>query len=828
MTISLEAISFNHDPTSSSRDAFTIRKNQNEDVAVPEWNRGMTLPGDSRAAYSVNQILANGLTIKAQFRRQPADPTTVEIHATGRSGNVLGNVKPRTIAFAGELSAFELFELDSPPGNPGVGLWDISWDWFVAGGLVQTTAHRVYTILDAPKAPWGQAGSSFSGFQVPWTEVLEHACLAASGAMNVDEAAAKLTRWVYSLGDSKLKYNDYGSGSSCFTIQGMNAFKCTSFLAALSNGRGSKETVNCVDCATILSSFANILGCELSQSQIGFEFQTNLIQKIGSDYHTAQPFRFHEVAWKFPAGGSPTVFDCCVQIDGDTNMTDDNFSPILGINFPMGSPTGFYYHGRLIKPTRRGRACREWPGTRKLRKIENGGGVLTRVRVEETQLQLLAEEYEFPSWRGSEVSEPPKEKCESHYANVVAAAEKPSTSEQSLFLKNFGFSKDQGSPSGWKPRDVKSYRAEPDPVRVTEAVWSSGDCSGATLRVITYECSSLASARSFLLALLAEFQVPGIKRRTAFILGDKQVTIGDVAFAGQDEVVLLFARANNVIFIQNVGHTPVSVSQFAHELDQDMASNPEPEKGQEIKMEQFEISSKQACVGDEILIQTGTECEKETRFKFFAPGGQVFLKGDDLMYRPRNAGEQSIIILACKAGQEPARQVLTVFVEPSTRIQETTCPEVEKPIKEERVMPDITGVWSSIRPTNNGVDSADMTVDGYIEIRERDPNTDEIRGFYRDEEPRSKTELVTGRVIFLDSRFYITLSHPLSDGVTRFYEGQLVATDGDVQIVAGNYYDRLVSNGNGNGNNSGAAIASDSFAALDGGQENGTWVATKP
>ena len=46
MTISLEAISFNHDPVSTARDAFTIRKNGTEDVAVPEWTRGKTLPQD--------------------------------------------------------------------------------------------------------------------------------------------------------------------------------------------------------------------------------------------------------------------------------------------------------------------------------------------------------------------------------------------------------------------------------------------------------------------------------------------------------------------------------------------------------------------------------------------------------------------------------------------------------------------------------------------------------------------------------------------------------------------------------------------------------------
>ena len=49
---------------------------------------------------------------------------------------------------------------------------DISWDWFVDGTFVQTTQHRIYTLVDAPKEPWGQLGSP-PDFQLPWTEVLD-------------------------------------------------------------------------------------------------------------------------------------------------------------------------------------------------------------------------------------------------------------------------------------------------------------------------------------------------------------------------------------------------------------------------------------------------------------------------------------------------------------------------------------------------------------------------------------------------------------------------------------------------------------------------------
>jgi hypothetical protein len=826
MTISLEAISFNHvhDPASATRDAFTIRKNQIADVTVPEWKRATTLPGDSPALYTIGQLSENRLTIKAQFGRQNADPSSVEVHAVGKSGNVLGDVKSRTITFENGLSAVELFELETPQPNPGVGVWDIAWDWLVEGTLLQTTEHRIYTIVKPPEAPWGQPGSSFPGFQVPWTEVLEHACRQAAGAKNADDAAAKLTGWVYSLGVSKLGYDDYGSGSSHFTIGGMRTFKCTKFLELLAGGLVPRGRVNCTDCATILSSFANILGCNLTQSRIGFEFETNRIQKIGLDSPVRQPFKFHEVAWKFPPEGAPSVYDCCLRLDGDANPADDHFSPTLAINLPMGVPARSGYHFRLIAPTNGGEACQESRKTRLRRKID--GRTATRVTVDPKQRRRLEQEHDFSAWKGT-----PKQNCCSRHKKQIVSSEVASTSDRQLFLKNYSFNKGLQSPAGWTAGHIESFEAGPDPLRLTDVVWSSNGCSEAALRVLTYECSSLTSARSFLLDLLAEFELPGIKRRLDFVVGCKQVKIGDIAFAGADDLVLLFARANNVILIQNVGRTFVPVSGFAHELDSDMTSSPNSKTAHMIEMEEFHVSNEQIRVGEDIPIHTKAGFvtkEKETLLKFFAPSGHVLLRGDDLLYRPLTGGDQSVTILAYKAPGETARQVLKLFVELPASSQETECSKLDNPNKEEEnVMPDITGTWSSIRPTNNGKDSADMTVDGYIEIS-KPFGRGEIRGFYRDSRPHSETKEMKGHFTsILPNSYNIELSHAMGEGVTRYYYGQLVAIDGNddfgVQIVAGRYSDVVDDT-----HDSDAPGAPDPVGALDSGQENGTWVATKP
>lgn len=825
MTISLEAIYFNHDPDSATRDALTIRKNETEDVRGPEWTRRMTRPEDSLAAYTIGQLSANRLTIKAEFLREASDAGTVEVFAEALAGNVLGNVRPRTITFDG-LSAVEIFELDSPAQIPSVRVSDIGWDWHIGETSRQTTQHRIYTLLAEPTEPWGQPGGP-PDLQLPWTEVLEHACRQADGARTANEAAEMLTRWVFSLGESKLRYDDYSSGSSTFVIGGTQTFRCTSFLQTLAGGSGETARVNCTDCATILSSFANILGCDLTQSRIGVEFDTNRIQKIGSNSTIRQSFRFHEVAWKFPSEGAASLYDCCLKYDGDADPTGGNFVPELGINVPLGSPRAGYYF-RLIAPTSTGEVS-ERRGTRLRRKIE--GRTTTPITLDPEQRRRLEREYDFPEWQGT----PPEQTigCRPHYKNQVVAPKIVQPFDPKLFLKNVSLKNGSRSLAGFSSGEFKSFEGKSDPLRVTDVSWSSKGCSGATVRVLTYECSSIAAARSFLLTLLGEFQVSGIKRRNDFAVCGKQVKIGDVAFAAQDDLVLLFARANNVIAIQNAGQAIVPVAQFASALDAEMTSDPDPKNGHPAEMKHFNIPEKQIRVGDEVRIHTNRiqlAKEKQTQFKFFAPAGEVFLKGNDLLYRCQAAGEQSVTVLLHKPGGETSRQVLKLFAELPAASDEHKCHKCDEPIIEEGcVMPDITGTWSSIRPTNNGDDtSADMTVDGYFNITRRDEVTGDVSGFYWGPGLRNAPQLLTGRIIFNGNNSYaMTLEHPVGERVTRHYEGQLVAMDNNddfgVQIVAGRYDDRVNPIVGADG------TVTASFALTSsGGQDNGTWVATKP
>lgn len=69
MKLLLDAIQFNHDPTSAARDALTIRRDATREVILPEWWRGVCMgPEDTPAAYAMAETQGQTVTIKARAR----------------------------------------------------------------------------------------------------------------------------------------------------------------------------------------------------------------------------------------------------------------------------------------------------------------------------------------------------------------------------------------------------------------------------------------------------------------------------------------------------------------------------------------------------------------------------------------------------------------------------------------------------------------------------------------------------------------------------------------------------------------------------------------
>lgn len=404
--IHLEAIAFNHDPAAATHDALNLRRNATQWVTVPEWRRGISVtPEDSPAAYARAQVAGHTVTIKASLSCTDPSITTVEVRAKDNVvsppgpggclgwiialfqailralfGNVLGEVQARQVTFVNGQTGLVPFTLvNTKLSQALVGPHTTEWRWqYRRPGHkkwhdLTVTRHRIYTVLDIPTAPWQQAPYQASNTQLPWTEVLDYACQWALGASTALDAAAGVTRSVYDLGPNIVTYDCPGGGYSWYSAGG---FDCTGFLERLKGGIGNGIYVNCSDCATFVSTFANILGGDLWQSRMGNSFQLNPLLAIGSNMW--QPaclnhgwfgsFSYHEVAWTAGCTANDNVYDACLQVDGDNDPTAAPHTPRLPINMRFGNPGDMDYRDRLATPAGRPN-CNPQPGTRQRRAV---------------------------------------------------------------------------------------------------------------------------------------------------------------------------------------------------------------------------------------------------------------------------------------------------------------------------------------------------------------------------------------------------------------------------------------------------------------------------
>jgi hypothetical protein len=397
VSILLEAIKFNHDPGSATGDALNIRRNASTPVTVPEWRRGISVrPEDSPAAYAIAETRGRTLTIHAQFRSTTGRSEQLEVRAVdptadppgnggcagvirrilsaivrALTGNVLGNVKARAVTIpASGVSQFFSFQLEGVRlWDTGVGVRTTTWRWQfrpdsrAAWTDFATTEHRIYSLLAVPTAPWQQAPYTSSNRQLPWTQALDYACRWAVLKTGAVEAAGAVTAAIYDLGPSRLEYDCPGGGSTRYAYGGLDL---TALLDRIAGGIGRGRYVNCSDCATFVSTFANLLGCDLTQCRMGYGFGLNPLLAIGSN--TWQPacgwtgFSYHEVAWRGGCDNSARVYDACLMVDGDSDPTRPPHSALLPTDMVFGAPGTGQYRDRLATPAGRP-TCQPQPGT---------------------------------------------------------------------------------------------------------------------------------------------------------------------------------------------------------------------------------------------------------------------------------------------------------------------------------------------------------------------------------------------------------------------------------------------------------------------------------
>lgn len=408
----LTGILFNHDPGSTQSSALNIRRNFLQTIDRPEWTPGKTLHAHSIAAYAVNELDFDDLRVFARFSAPEFAGKHVEV-ATARpdvpdlpnewqdalntalflapalylqwrnflnvlwtyayetNDDVLGVIAPTTIRFdsSGDSDWVPLSLTNHLLQSAGVGRHNIAWQWLhrpVTGGpwlKIEETRHTIYTVLETPKLPWRQEPFTDDNTQLPWSDALDKACEWATGAMDVDAAAAQVTRTMFGLGGTRFRYGCEIGAVTVYAVEPF--FNLTKALERLSGAFGLGEFVNCSDCATFVSTFANLLGADLWQSQMrSFErgFPVNPIRAIG-DRAILPPcgigvFNYHEVAWDGQATEDDAVYDACLEVDTDTGFFEFNMLLPTGLRF--GAAGDGQYRDLLAAPFGR-RICEPQP-----------------------------------------------------------------------------------------------------------------------------------------------------------------------------------------------------------------------------------------------------------------------------------------------------------------------------------------------------------------------------------------------------------------------------------------------------------------------------------
>jgi len=548
MKVFLEAIAFNHDSNHATADALNIRRNQTEVVTVPEWRRGVTLkPEDSPAAYSIADTKGQTITIKAQVKCINTNVSELfvrAINAYSSATNILGDVREKLITLNGQHeSELESFELVDPQlCQSGVGVTTIEWRWQFRLSQQDdwidfaVTAHRIYTLLQQPTDPWRPKTHSPDNILLPWTEVLEHACKWAAHAQNDSEAAKQITQRTYDLGLQIV--TDSGDPTYAF-----ESFNCTSFLQLLNSGVGNGQTLNCDDCATIVSTFANAVGCDLSQSGMGMAFDTNRVLQLGTTSWARTGFARHAAAWRGACKADDLLFDAFLKVDIDGTPTAEPQIAFLPTDMKFGLNGETNYHFCLVDAAS---ICQPRPAIERQRRTLGDGFLADREQTDSELLDFTTKRYDFEQWRQNPdvdtTSHPPKVDDTPH--DIATAL------TQNSIIPD------------WKLHSPQVRRnTERFELVIDALLQPSSPAEQVFLGIKLYQCKAATNARRFLLELLSAFHTVDLSRDHIGIF------FGEVSFVNTDETAALFVRQNIVTLVRSAGRHKVPATGAARALD---------------------------------------------------------------------------------------------------------------------------------------------------------------------------------------------------------------------------------------------------------------------
>ncbi|MEG0839425.1 MAG: LamG-like jellyroll fold domain-containing protein [Hydrogenoanaerobacterium sp.] len=348
-----------------------LRVNSEQIILSPEWNADR---GDSQfapALYCISDFtegtVKKPIAIFAQFKSGSIVTQTLYVRAKETSGGIFGDSTVASVELkSGETRYVELLFSAHSITSSGIDKKQVTLSWQYSrdqkdwSNMLINTKLTIYIIPEQPKVPWGWQDAD-ERVSRPWTAALDVYADALRGLKTTDAVAAAITKKVNE--DPFLLY-DKNSGASyfCCFYKPNNTKKHAFMLTRFFNRRVSC-ILNCTDCATIVTTFANLYGCSLTEIQMGPSkggFDCNKIESIGYPGVWEKPFMgtgfsYHEVACRNTGNAikQKLIYDACLKLNNSTTpWVDAGCVPCLPIGMafsqnetaviPTASPDNSY------------------------------------------------------------------------------------------------------------------------------------------------------------------------------------------------------------------------------------------------------------------------------------------------------------------------------------------------------------------------------------------------------------------------------------------------------------------------------------------------------
>lgn len=293
------SIEFNH-MNNPATGGIHIRRNRQQSVVPPEWSMLQNNRNNpALCAYIVPMLQVPHIVVRILYRTDV--PLQISLSANEQQGGLLGNIQsPVFNLLPNEMAVVEIqLPANRLNENPNALFPAVTknWEWHChIGGediFLTNTFHRAYRLLGQPIMPWRFQDEGVydpGAINYPWTEAMDVATAmhvrGAPHGENANDLLACLANGLHF--DGRFVYDVI-----THYVNNNGNFRIDQFQHDFNNPGGGQHVLNCVDCATIVASYANLHGVGLWQ--LNLVGQHDVMDEEGNILHVEESFEFNPI-----------------------------------------------------------------------------------------------------------------------------------------------------------------------------------------------------------------------------------------------------------------------------------------------------------------------------------------------------------------------------------------------------------------------------------------------------------------------------------------------------------------------------------------------------